>query len=198
MTLRASPNLLLNEHGFDELDTALDIVLNDAKDKAIQPGDIGVAHSRGFLGAIIRFGTRSKWNHSFVIETVDDEEDPTKITVIQAEAHGVLRSALSDVAPGGGYAVLPCPRGVNRKLVVRQARDLLRTKYAFVSCVSVGFQLLMKRVHIPVRLAVMETGTIFCSAVSALCLHQGGYRKLWPDIYNVTPADIAAALGHQN
>lgn len=161
----------------------------------VQAGDVGVAHSTGFLGWLIRFGTRSTYNHAFVV--VDPgEHTPETIQVVQAEAHGVELTTLNLVAPGGSYAILPCPVGVDREIVVREAKALLRTKYAFVSCVSVGFGILMHALHIPFRLAVRDTSTLICSAVLYLALFNGGWDWNVPDAYNVTPAQIAVEVGN--
>lgn len=154
-----------------------------------QPGDIILAHSTGITGKLIRFFTRSRWNHVAVIVACDGTEVGT--TVIQAEAHGVLEAKLADVAPGGAIAILPCPNGISRELVVSEARALERDKYGFVSIVSIFFNLL----PLPIRLSVHENGTLICSAVGALALFNGGWEHQWPDLYSVTPAQLAAALG---
>ena len=103
----------------------------------------------------------------------------------------MLRAKLSDVAPGGSYAILSCPKGVERELVVAEAQKLLRDKYAFISIASIAFNLLLP---LPIRLNVYENGTLICSAVTALALLAGGWLHQWPDLYQVTPAQIGTAL----
>ena len=156
----------------------------------IQVGDIGIAHTSGVLGWLIRLGTRSKWNHAFVVVYVPMDPTPETIIVVQAQAKGVVYAKLSDVAPGGEYAILPCPDGVDRELVVAMAKTLLREKYAFVSIASIAFNFL----PLPIRLDVHQNGTLICSAVVALCLLAGGWLHPWPDLYSVTPANIATVL----
>ena len=153
-----------------------------------QPGDIGVAHSKGIIGFLIRLFTRSTWNHVFVV--VSAGSTPETVQVIQAEAHGVERVNLSDVAPGGSWSILACPSGVSRDLVVSEATALLRHKYGFVSIVSILFNLAMPFL----RLEVHEGSTLICSAVGALALFNGGWEVQFPDLYSVTPATLAAAL----
>lgn len=157
-----------------------------------QPGDIGVAHSKGIIGRLIRLATHSRWNHVFVVVDVPANPTPQAVTVIQAEAHGVLTSRLSDVAPHGYYAILPCPPGVDRTKVVAEAKALRRTKYAFVSIASIAFNL----VPWPIRLDVREDSTLICSAVGAFALLAGGWLQQFPDMYTVTPAQLAAALAN--
>lgn len=154
----------------------------------VQPGDIGIAHSKGLLGWLIRVGTHSYWNHVFVVISCDGTVTGT--LVIQAEAHGVQYASLDKVAPGGEWAILPCPTGVDRLKVIAEAGHLNRIKYAFVSIISIAFNLL----PLPVRLNVHENGTLICSAVGALALLAGGWLKQWPDLYSVTPAELATAL----
>ena len=161
---------------------------------AVQAGDIGVAHSTGVIGWLIRFGTRSQYNHAFVV--VDEgDHTPETIQVIQAEAHGVELTTLDQVAPGGYYVILPCPVGVDRKIVCREARSLLRIKYAFVSVASIGIGIIAKALHIPFRLAIRDTSTLICSAVVALSLFNAGWKTNEPDLYSVTPASIAMDVG---
>ena len=155
----------------------------------VQPGDIGVAHSAGAIGFLIRFFTHSRWNHAFVVVAVHGPTPP-QIEVVQAEAHGVMRTTLDQVAPGGSFAILACPSGVARELVVDEALALIRTKYAFTSVISTFFNLL----PLPIRLDVRTQSTLICSAVCALALFNGGWERQWPDLYQVTPAELAVAL----
>jgi hypothetical protein len=157
----------------------------------VQPGDIGVAHSSGAIGWLIRFFTRSTWNHVFAFVEVPANPTPETVVVIQAEAHGVMCTTLDKVAPGGSYAILRCPAGVDRVKVVAMALSLQRTKYAFVSIASIFFNFLP---WLPIRLDVRENGTLICSAVGALALLAGGWLHPWPDYYQVTPAQLATAL----
>lgn len=154
----------------------------------VRPGDIGVAHSRGLLGWLIRVGTRSHWNHAFVVVEKGATADTT--WVVQAEARGVERAKLSAVAPGGYVGILRCPSDVDRSLVVAQAEALVDEHYAFLVIFSIAVNILVPFL----RVQVQRPGTLICSAVAAISLHLGGYRHPWPDLYAVTPAEIAVAL----
>lgn len=160
----------------------------------VQAGDIGVAHSKGFLGWLIRIGTGSYWNHAFGVVDPGDGT-PETIQVIQAEAHGVELTTLDKVAPGGEVNILSCPTGVSRPIVVRELKALLRTKYAFVTDFCIGVSIIAKKLHIPLRFTVRENSTLICSAVVTLALFNAGYNTNPPDLYSVTPAEVAMELG---
>ena len=159
--------------------------------KAISPGDakagdIVVAHSKGIFGWLIRFGTRSRWNHAAII--VEAGDDPL---VAQAEARGVVTARLSTVAPGGYTAILPCPAGVDRHSVVEFAMDQVNTPYGFFTILSIAITILTPIfIHINFR----RGDTYICSALAAFALLAGGWMKKWPDFYQVSPAKLAVAL----
>ncbi len=154
----------------------------------VQAGDVGLAHSRGLVGLLIRLLTRSKWNHAFVVVAVHGPA-PDQIEVVQAEAHGVELTTLDKVAPGGRIEIIACP-APNRSLVVAEALSLRRRRYGFVTIASILFNL----APLPFRLDVQENGTLICSAVAAISLLAGGWLHPWPDLYQVTPAQLAIAL----
>lgn len=160
----------------------------------VQPGDIVVAHSSGLIGWLIRVGTRSHWNHAAVVVAV---HGPTAalIEVVQAEGHGVQRSTLDRVAPHGSFAVVACPTGVNRALVVEQALATVGDAYAFVVIASLIVNIFVPFFH----LQLSKPGALICSAVAALSLHAGGYiHPSFSDLYAVTPAQLAIAIAAPN
>ena len=73
---------------------------------------------------------------------------------------------------------------------------MLRTKYAFVSCVSIAMGIIARLLHIPLRFAVRDTSTLICSAVGAIALLAGGWLPVlgFSDIYQTTPAQLVVAL----
>ncbi len=159
-----------------------------------KPGDVVVAHSTGIIGWLIRFGTHSHWNHVAVLTAVGDTPEDSE--VVQAEAHGVELAKLSSVAPGGSWAILPCPAGVNRRKVVSAAKGMLRERYAFLTIASIAMKIVARWLHVPFRFAVRDTSTLICSAVGAISLLAGGWLRAlgFSDLYQVTPAQIAVAL----
>lgn len=155
-----------------------------------KPGDIGVCHSKGLFGWLIRLGTWSRWNHVVVFETIRESQFQT--IVIQAAAKGVSRAYLDQVAPGGEIRILRCPEGVDRDKVVARARAELGARYGFVSILSIAITILSPKF---LRLDFRRAGTLICSALGALCLITGGWMEHVPDIYQWTPGDTAKALG---
>ena len=98
---------------------AQSIILNAVDIADAKPGDIVAAHSTGIIAKLIRLFTRSPWNHiAIIVETAGTVESTY---VIQAQARGVVRAPFTSAAPGGSTAILPCPSGVSRELVVSEA-----------------------------------------------------------------------------
>jgi hypothetical protein len=151
-----------------------------------KPGDIVVAHSKGIFGALIRLGTRSRWNHAAVV--VEAGADPL---VVQAEARGVSSARLSTVAPGGYTAILRCPAGVDRYDVVGFATAAEGTAYGFFTILSITRTILTPGfIHLNFR----RGGTYICSALCSFALLAGGWLHPWTDYYQVSPAELASAL----
>ena len=62
--------------------------------KLLQRADIIVTHGRGLMSRLIRFGTRSYWNHVAIVFVLDDEASGQsrgyqRTFIIEAQAHGV-------------------------------------------------------------------------------------------------------------
>jgi len=157
------------------------------------PGDLVFCHSKGLiskairLGELIRWRSGATWNHVAIIDSVDGND----ITVIQAEAHGVTDDKqLSTISPGGRYLVVPSPAGVDRAKLLAFARQEVGASYGFVSIASLIINILS-----PGWITVRWTNSWICSAVSAEALRAGGWLHRWSDIYQVSPAQLALALG---
>ncbi len=155
----------------------------------VQGGDVGVAHSKGFVAFVIRVVTRSKVNHAFVLEVVGPTPETT--TVIQAEARGVSRTTLDKVAPGGYIELLAAPPEVDRSKVVAFARSRMGVRYGFASIASILFTLATPRI---IRFDFRRSGTLVCSALVALSLLAGGWLEEISDYYQFTPAQVRRAL----
>ena len=157
-----------------------------------QPGDLVFCHSKGIIGRAIRLGEWLRWrggshyNHVAIL----DEWQLTGWTVIQAEARGVTRGALlSDVAPGGSYVIVSAPPDANRADLLSFARAQVGTRYGFLTIAS-----LIVTILTPVFFNVMAPGSWICSAVAAESIRCGGWIHNWPDVYQVTPAQLFLAL----
>lgn len=122
-------------------------------------------------------------------------------TVIQAEACGVTGTRpdgsgwdarpLSSVAPGGWTALVRPPGGVEAARTLGFARGEVGAHYGFLTIASVGFDILTPPwLRFPLR----RPNTWICSALAAEALRFGGWYCRWPDIYQVTPAELLHAL----
>lgn len=163
----------------------------DSKDYS--PGDLVFAHGKGFISAAIRLvqswrspKADAHWNHVAILShKIGDEWQ-----VIQAQGKGVVMCPLSDVAPGGSFEVVACP-AVDREKVTEFACSQEGVKYGYLTVASI-----ILNVVTPKRLALRKPGTWICSALAAACLWYAGWYESenWPDLYQVSPADLYGAL----
>ncbi|HEX7355258.1 MAG TPA: hypothetical protein VF288_10550 [Mycobacteriales bacterium] len=106
-------------------------------------------------------------------------------TVIQADGAGVVESDLSSV--GGALTFLRPPAGAEPSRTVAFARGEVGAHYGFLTIGSIAVDILTPSwLHVP----VMRPGTWICSAFAAEALRFGGWYHRWPDIYQVTPAEL--------
>jgi hypothetical protein len=162
-----------------------------------RPGQIGFCHSTNIFGKAIRFGERLRfrhgdfWNHVFIIsDEIDSTGEPL---IIQAISKGVDGSKpLSQVAPGGKYQVIELPAGVDSAKVLAFAKSQVGSGYGYISIASIVLQILLPR-WLPM-LTLRSKSTWICSALSAESARAGGWVHDWPDVYNVVPSELYAAL----
>jgi hypothetical protein len=156
------------------------------------PGDLVFAHSKGLIGRAIRLAERIRWrggdayNHVAVLaEQVGDDW-----RIIQAEARGVTHTGmLSTVAPGGTYVIVPLAPGIDAAKVLAFAQAQVGRRYGFLTVVSIIATILSPRF-----VDVMLPDTWICSAVAAESLRFGGWLHNWPDLFQVSPAQLWDAL----
>lgn len=153
-------------------------------------GSLVFCHSSGIIGKAIRLGEELRfrsgdfYNHVGIID-LDG-------TVIQAEAHGVTAGApLESIAPGGSYEIIKIP-DVNPIQVVEFARGEVGTEYGYLSIVSTGMKIIAPR-SLPLPDIRTESSWI-CSALAAESIRVGGWYHRWPDIYQVVPSELYAAI----
>ena len=156
-------------------------------------GDLVFCHSKGIisrairLGELIRWRSGATWNHVAIIDSVDGNS----ATVIQAEAHGVTNDKqLSSVSPGGHYLVVSPPDGIDRNRLLAFARQEVGASYGFISIASLVINILS-----PGWISFRWTNSWICSAISAESLRAGGWLHRWSDVDQVTPAQLAEAIG---
>lgn len=164
-----------------------------------EPGDLVFCHSKGFVGAGIRLAEKfrrdwhdasekpgSNWNHVAVLEECSGPKTQPKLwTVLQAQGRGVTRASLDSVAPRGQFDIVRLPSGACAGSVVRFMRAQVGAKYGFVTVASILLTLFTPRFF-----NVMKPGTWICSAVAGESMRFGGWLKNWPDVYEVTPAQL--------
>ena len=157
------------------------------------PGDLVFCHSKGVVAWGIRLAQRlarePDWqiNHCAVL---DNDGPGTPWRVIQAEAHGVTNfRKLSEVAPGGTYEVVPLPQSVDRDTLLAFARQEVGARYGFLTIASIVLTLLSPRF-----LDIRTHGSWICSALAGESLRAGGWVRHWPDVYQVTPAQLRAEV----
>ncbi len=153
------------------------------------PGDVVLAHTRGLFGWLVRFGTHSRWSHAALIEAVG--ATPEQTWVIQAEAKGVTRATLDQVAPGGYYVIVPAPKGLDRQRMVAWARTRVGEEYGYLTVLSIAITLVTPWF---LRVDFRRQGSLICSALVALSLHAGGWLAHVGDFYQVSPADLESLL----
>lgn len=177
-------------------------------DQTWKPGYIGFSHGIGIVADAIRLDQRlcgdPDWqvNHAFILDSpIMDGGIVIDWYVIQAEGHGVTgrrldgtpfhRAKLTQVAPGGYYEILTPPPDVNLSNVVAFAKQEVGAEYGFFSIASLVITELTPRY---VRFDFRQDGSWICSALAAEALRAGGWLQRWPDVYQVRPSQLRAAL----
>ena len=162
-----------------------------------EPGSIGFCHGTGFLSRVIRLGERMRfrtgsfWNHVFIVS--DEINVNGEQLVIQALGSGVDGSKpLTSVASGGRYEIVVLPEHVETDDVVAFAKAQIGDSYGWLSIFGTALRIIMPRWF---PLPYLRTGsTWYCSALGAESARAGGWIHKWPDIYNVVPSELYAAL----
>ena len=148
----------------------------------MNPGDLVFCHTKGVIGASIRWAQRfmpsskySKWNHVAILDRYVDG----KWYLIQAQPKGITNTlTLDESAFGGTYEVLDLPSSANRENVLMFARSQVGLKYSYLS------------------ICLRKSKTWICSGLVAGALWYGGFPKAmqWPDLYSITPSEVAGAV----
>lgn len=161
----------------------------------MKPGDLVFCTSKGIIGSAIRWAQRkeigevyAKYNHVAII----DREENGEWYVIQAEAAGVTNDKkLTSVAPGGKYKVVELPADLDADQFLEFARSQVGSAYGYSTILSCALDMLL-----PDRICLRKSGTWICSALAGASLMYAGFKGAqgWPDIYTVTPSQIAYAI----
>ena len=154
----------------------------------MQAGDIGFVHGTSLIDKSItlaqwlRFRRGHEYSHVFTL----DQQVGDDWTIIEARQHGVVNTRkLSELPP---HIIVPSPLA-NPDVQLQFLHQQVGKRYGFFTIASIITTLLM-----PKFINVMLPDTWICSALAAEGLRCGGYLHNWPDIYQVTPAQLYEAL----
>ena len=161
----------------------------------MNPGDLVFCSTKGIIGKSIRWAQHfmpyskySKWNHVAILDRYVDG----KWYIIQAQPKGITDNlTLDESAFGGTFEVVELPRTTNRDLVLRFARSQVGLKYSYLSILSCAIDNIL-----PDAICLRKSRTWICSGLVAGALWYGGFPKAmqWPDLYSITPAEVANAV----
>ena len=164
----------------------------------IESGDLIFCHGTGFVARGIQAAewlrrgwngaseaAGAKWNH---VAIVNERLENGDYTVVQAEGRGVTDTGLLS-GLGETYSVLPLPQGLDPEDVLEFARHQVGAPYGFLTDASIALTLFS-----PTFINVMLPGTWICSALVAESLRFAGWLHDWPDVYQVSPAQLWIAV----
>jgi hypothetical protein len=148
-----------------------------------QPGDIGLVHTNGEVGRLIRIGQWlngdgfADFEHAFIV--TDEWSNNGKQMIVQAESGGVQFVELA-------YSNVHWCLGLSHELTLadraaisQAAIECIGKRYGFLDY----FSLAAERLHIPGHSLftnyVKSTSTMICSQVCAWAYFKGG-KPIWP------------------
>jgi len=160
----------------------------------VRPGDLVLAHGKGPLSRIIRFGQWLRpswrpyryWNHAALV--IGSDGQTIRCVQMGRKCETVT---LDEVSPGGEVKIRPCPDGVNRITAIDWALRQVGRRYSWLTIASIAVQLFTpKALDVDFHEA---NPSYICSGLVALAWQHGGWEV--PDDedpYQVTPAELAA------
>lgn len=154
----------------------------------MKSGDLVFVHRKSAIGKAIRMG---EWLHfrdgAFYNHTATLIK-PTGFGddwwVIQASADGVTWGVLS--GEGTSYTILSAPAEVDTEKQLAFLYSQLGKPYGYFTIASIIITLLVPWDFFN----VMFPDTWICSALAAEAMRAGGWIHSWPDLYQVTPAQL--------
>lgn len=151
----------------------------DNKKVVMKPGNFIVTHGSGFMDSMIRFFTRSRWNHAALVVSSDG-------TIIELLTRGIKKGSIHKYSPDDCYLVDIEMRDEDRKQAVDYAHFMLKKheKYGFLTIATIALKIITRS-----RLVIKFDGTLICSEFVADALSEGGI--IWEkDTSLITPADL--------
>jgi uncharacterized protein YycO len=169
-----------------------DTDLRNTQTSEPQPGSYGVVKTRGFYAWLIRVGTRSEFDHAFIVCDTS--------TIIEAEPSGARWGQLSEYLNDRTLFNTGEPMtDEQRKAVVAEAVTLLNTPYGWTDIVRLGLRTLGIQWGWLTRRADNEKAMV-CSQIVSRCGEAAGLDWLCgrESPAAVTPADLAQRITAQS
>jgi cell wall-associated NlpC family hydrolase len=155
-----------------------------------RPGDYGVVKTKGIFGKIIRFGTMSRWNHTFIYigDGLIIEANPTGVSISSATKYPVI-----------GWNQHEELTTKQRTTVVKEAKRLINRPYGFLDIGNLilrilGLKMLANTSFIN---TLAKRYGVICSELVALSYYAAGIDLCRKPANIVTPGDLAERLIYQ-
>ena len=131
----------------------------------IEPGDAILARTKGFYGAMIRFGQRLRWkntktNHVALVVGFDAHGEP--LCAQMAKRGQIVR--VRDIAPGGKLYLIKAPTGIDRQRAIDFGKRCEGIKYGVLPMVCIAINILSPR---PFRLDFRAQAPSICLSLGA-------------------------------
>jgi hypothetical protein len=160
----------------------------------MEPGDIGFAHTKDFIGKAIRFGEWVRWrkgdywNHVFVVDRIVDDV----VYILQADSRGVTNG--STLASLGEYVLVEMADHADKTTLLSFCRRQLKDGYSWSTILAIAVDIISPRWFPSFRSASKRKASWICSTLTAEAMRFGGWYYSWPDIYFVSPSQLYEAL----
>lgn len=153
-------------------------------------GDYGCVKTNGLMAKLIRLGTLSRWNHSFIY--IGNGK------IIEANPKGVEISDVSKypVIAWNQHEVLSDQQ---RQIIVWKANQIIGKPYGFFVIADLAFRILGLKILANTRLMkyLSTKNGYICSELVAECYRHANIPLFKKADYLVTPGDLAERLIYQ-
>jgi len=155
-----------------------------------QLGDYGVVKTGGFFGKLIRLGTMSRWNHTFIYIGGNK--------IVEANPRGVAVSDVSEY-PVIGWNQHEGLTEEQRQKIYSYAMTTVGKPYNFLVIVSIALRILGLKIFANSKLLhrLSKHDGYICSELVAEAYAQAGLNLFDKPADNVTPGDLAERLIYQ-
>lgn len=154
-------------------------------------GDYGVVKTNGVIGFLIRLGTQSRWNHTFIY--IGDDR------IVEANPTGVAISSVSKY-PTIAWSKHEDLDHTKRSKIQNHAIEQVGKPYGFIDITIILFRIfgldLFGTKKFWTRLVANRDGFI-CSELVAECYESADVKLINKPNCLVTPGDLAERLAYQ-